>query len=57
MKLQKEKASVKGESPSKTKEVTNNNVFIGSTSDLQRMLIDAKKEEQGVVIDQDNEDN
>lgn len=53
MRLQKEKAAVKGEKI-QAKEVTNNNVFVGSTSDLQRMLLDAKKEEeQGVVIDQE----
>ena len=58
MRLQKEKAAVKGEKI-QAKEVTNNNVFVGSTSDLQRMLLDAKKEEeQGVVIDQEpDQDN
>ena len=50
MKLQKEKAKVKGEETS-GKKVTNNNVFIGSTTDLQRMLIDSDK---GEIIDQDD---
>lgn len=50
MKLQKEKAKVKGEGTS-GKKVTNNNVFIGSTTDLQRMLIDSDK---GEIIDQDD---
>ena len=58
MRLQKEKAAVKGEKI-QAKEVTNNNVFVGRTSDLQRMLLDAKKEEeQGVVIDHEpDQDN
>lgn len=51
MKLQKEKAKVKGEE-SPGKPVTNNNVFIGSTTELQRMLIDSNK---GETIDQDGE--
>lgn len=60
MKLQKEKAAVKGEKV-QARAVTNNNVFVGSTSDLQRMLLDAKKQEKeeaesGIVIDQDKDD-
>lgn len=38
MELQKKVKEVDEESPSKTNNVTNNAVFIGSTSDLSKML-------------------
>lgn len=46
MKLQKDKADITKEERAEAKKVTNNNVFVGSTTDLQRMLL--KKDE---VID------
>lgn len=49
MDLQAKKKDINKEDAPKHKEgVTNNNVFIGSTSDLQRMLIDAQQKD---VID------
>jgi len=46
MKLQKDKADITKEERDEAKKITNNNVFVGSTTDLQRMLL--KKDE---VID------
>ena len=46
MKLQKDKADITKEEREEAKKITNNNVFVGSTTDLQRMLL--KKDE---VID------
>ena len=40
MKLQKAKKELNAESDKR--EVTNNNVFVGSTTDLQRMLLKTK---------------
>jgi len=51
MKLQKDKADITKEEREEAKKITNNNVFVGSTTDLQRMLlqkdkvIDVKSEE------------
>ena len=39
MKLQKDKADITKEEREEAKKVTNNNVFVGSTTDLQRMLL------------------
>ena len=52
MDLQKTKKDLTKEETEEAKRVTNNNVFVGSTTDLQRMLlnkdniIDAKNQEQ-----------
>jgi len=51
MKLQKDKADITKEERAEAKKVTNNNVFVGSTTDLQRMLL--KKDE---VIDVNTEE-
>ena len=40
MKLQKDKDDLQNKREEKNREVTNNNVFVGSTTDLQRMLLD-----------------
>ena len=43
MKLQKDKDDlVTAKKDDETRKVTNNNVFVGSTTDLQRMLLDTK---------------
>tara|TARA_B100001063_G_C16583228_1_gene461810 strand:+ start:228 stop:635 length:408 start_codon:yes stop_codon:yes gene_type:complete len=39
MKLQKDKADITKEERDEAKKITNNNVFVGSTTDLQRMLL------------------
>ena len=39
MKLQKDKADITKEEREEAKKITNNNVFVGSTTDLQRMLL------------------
>jgi hypothetical protein len=44
MELNKITKSITEEKSGGAKEITNNNVFIGSTSDLQRMLIKANQE-------------
>ena len=52
MDLQKTKKDLTKEETDEARRVTNNNVFVGSTTDLQRMLlnkdniIDAKNQEQ-----------
>ena len=51
MKLQKDKADITKEERAEAKKVTNNNIFVGSTTDLQRMLL--KKDE---VIDVNTEE-
>jgi len=43
MKLQKDKADITKEEREEAKKVTNNNVFVGSTTDLQRMLLQKDK--------------
>lgn len=43
MKLQKDKADITKEERDEAKKVTNNNVFVGSTTDLQRMLLQKDK--------------
>jgi len=43
MKLQKDKADISKDEKEEAKRVTNNNVFVGSTTDLQRMLLDKDK--------------
>src|SRR6056300_1762804 len=48
MNLQKQKKDLTKEEADEAKRVTNNNVFIGSTTDLQRMLL---KKDDGKVID------
>ena len=40
MDLQKAKKDLTQEEREEAKKVTNNNVFVGSTTDLQRMLLD-----------------
>ena len=40
MSLQKTKKDLKQDKEDDTKRITNNNVFVGSTTDLQRMLLD-----------------
>ena len=49
MALQKNKHDLVGKKEEETGKITNNNVFIGSTTDLQRMLTDNKEK----VIDGD----
>ena len=49
MSLQKNKQDLVQKKDEENKKVTNNNVFIGSTTDLQRMLMDNKEK----VIDGD----
>lgn len=48
MSLQKQKKDLTKEEREEQKRVTNNNVFIGSTTDLQRMLL---KKDDGKIID------
>ena len=49
MKLQKDKKEIDHDKLSLPNNMTQNNVFVGSTTDLQRMLIDkAKKKEKTV---------
>ncbi len=43
MKLQKDKVDISKDEKEEAKRVTNNNVFVGSTTDLQRMLLDKDK--------------
>ena len=43
MKLQKDKADITKEEREEAKKITNNNVFVGSTADLQRMLLQKDK--------------
>ena len=43
MKLQKDKADITKDEKEEAKKITNNNVFVGSTTDLQRMLLDKDK--------------
>jgi len=56
MNLQKQKRDLTQEEREEAKSVTNNNVFVGSTTDLQRMLlnkdnvIDAESQEQWVWL-------
>ena len=45
MTLQKNKKDLSKESEKDSPGVTNNNVFVGSTTDLQRMLLQSKDEE------------
>lgn len=49
MSLQKNKQDLVGKKEEEKSKITNNNMFIGSTTDLQRMLIDNKEK----VIDGD----
>jgi len=50
MTLQKNKQDLSGETTNK-KPVTNNNLFVGSTTDLQRLFAQADKEAKEKVID------
>ena len=50
MTLQKNKQDLAGESASR-KPVTNNNLFVGSTTDLQRLFAKADKEAKEKIID------
>ena len=43
MKLQKDKADIAKDEKEEAKKITNNNVFVGSTTDLQRLLLDKDK--------------
>jgi len=43
MKLQKDKADITKEEREEAKKITNNNVFVGSTTELQRMLLQKDK--------------
>jgi len=49
MALQKNKKDLTGEAIKR--EVTNNNLFVGSTTDLQRLLIKANNDTKDVIID------
>lgn len=49
-KVQNLRAGPKGKSPSPEK-ITNNNVFVGSTSDLQRFILDQQKNKQVIDVD------
>ena len=40
MSLQKKKKDLTADETEKQKNVTNNNMFVGSTTDLQRLLLD-----------------
>ena len=51
MNLQKQKDDLTNKKEENNREVTNNNVFVGSTSDLQRMLLDKDN-----VIDAENQE-
>ncbi len=51
MKLQKDKADITKEERDEAKKITNNNVFVGSTTDLQRMLL-----QKDTVIDVSNKE-
>ena len=42
-------------SSSASQQVTNNNVFVGSTTDLQRFLLSQQKQNKGEVIDVPND--
>ena len=44
-------------SSSASQQVTNNNVFVGSTTDLQRFLLSQQKQNKGEVIDVPNDTN
>ena len=48
----KQKELTRDETPANSPVVTNNNLFVGSTTDLQRMLLGASDEK---VIDQDED--
>ncbi len=49
-KVQNLRTGPKGKSPSPEK-ITNNNVFVGSTSDLQRFILDQQKNKQVIDVD------
>ena len=49
MALQKNKKDLTGEA--KKREVTNNNLFVGSTTDLQRLLMKAADDGKDIIID------
>ena len=51
MNLQKQKDDLTNKKEENNREVTNNNVFVGSTADLQRMLLDKDN-----VIDAENQE-
>ena len=51
MNLQKQKDDLTNKKEENNREVTNNNVFVGSTSDLQRMFLDKDN-----VIDAENQE-
>jgi hypothetical protein len=51
MDLQKTKKDLTKEETEEAKRVTNNNVFVGSTTDLQRMLLNKDN-----VIDAENQE-
>ena len=50
MALQKTKKDLKKEDE-ESKRITNNNVFVGSTTELQRLLLDKDKEDNIVDVD------
>ena len=59
MTLQKNKKDLdeeNGEGGKRGGHTTNNNLFVGSTTELQRLLADANKQEEKTVIDVDAED-
>ena len=49
MALQKNKKELTGEA--KKREVTNNNLFVGSTTDLQRLLLKTADDGKDIIID------
>jgi|TARA_B110000914_G_C15458392_1_gene444562 hypothetical protein len=55
MDLQKDKKDLSGDIKSK-KEITNNNLFIGSTTDLQRLFAKHDKENEVKTIDVDSKE-
>jgi hypothetical protein len=59
LELQKRLKQLKepGKGSSQSSNVTNNNVFVGSTTDLQRFILDQQKNRQKVIDVDDNNTN
>jgi len=51
MDLQKSKQDLTKEEREEAKQVTNNNMFVGSTTDLQRLLLKSADDEKSIIID------
>jgi len=56
MDLQKDKRDLSNDQKSK-REVTNNNLFVGSTTDLQRLFAKHDKENKAKIIDGDSKEH